>query len=226
MYTQVYEQMVEAKVVFELSDPIWMNDYGNEVLKNGLIGCKVTHVLILPEMCIVMDEVGGNISQKGDGNNGGHIFVKKEWLHNKKANLRDRHSTMLGLTTLSGDAVICVIIFSGKRGNGLLETGIDVFAKTYGDVSDTNYFERNSSANKRLPGGPTCKFQGKEVPCLTRWSDKGSITSVILVNILGTLDHIGVFDRSNGKLPSLLLDGHGSRLGLEFLKYINNSSHE
>ena len=33
--------------------------------------CKVTHYLTHPEMCIVMDEVGGNTSQKGDGNIGG-----------------------------------------------------------------------------------------------------------------------------------------------------------
>ena len=143
-----------------------------------------------------------------------------------KENSRDTHYTLLVLTTLSGDAVMCVVIFSGKRENILWETEIDFFAKTESDVSDAKYFEKNSGANKRFPGGPTCIFQGKEVPCLTRWSEKGSITSAILVDILATLDHIGVFDRINGKLSFLLLDGHGSRLGLELLSYINNALRE
>jgi len=75
MYTQVYEQMVEAKVSIELPDPVWMNDDGKGVLEEEATGCKVTHDLEHPEMCIVMDEVGGSISQKGDGNKGGETYV-------------------------------------------------------------------------------------------------------------------------------------------------------
>ena len=104
---------------------------------------------------------------------------------------------------------MCVIVFSGKRETTLYETGINVFVKEEGNVSDDDYFQRNSKG-KRYPGGPTCTFQGVEVPCLTRWSKKGSITSEILVNILKMLDHLGVFDCSKGSCPFLLLDGHGS----------------
>ena len=64
------------------------------------------------------------------------------------------------------------------------------------------------------------------MPCLTRWSPKGSITSDILIDILATLDRFKVFDRSNGKLPFLLLDGHGSRFALNFLAYVTNKEHE
>ena len=60
-------------------------------------------------------------------------------------------------------------------------------------MSDPNYFANNSGPNKRFPRGTTCTFQENEVPCLTHWSPKGSITSEILVDILGTLDHFGVF---------------------------------
>ena len=89
-------------------------------------------------------------------------------------------------------------------------------------MRDPNYFVNNSDPNKRFLGEPTYTFQGKEVSYLTRWSPKGSITSEILVDILGTLDHLGVFDRNAGKKSFLLLDGHESRLGLPFLSYIND----
>ena len=49
------------------------------------------------------------------------------------------------------------------------------------------------------------------------------MTSDILTSIVETLDVLKVFDRSTGKTPFIILDGHGSRLGLSFLNYINNS---
>ena len=91
---------------------------------------------------------------------------------------------------------MCVIIFVGKRKQAVVETGIDVFAPGEGDVRDDDFFKKNSGANKKNPGGPTCTFQGKEIPYLTRWSPKGSITAEILIDILATLDHHGVFKRS------------------------------
>jgi hypothetical protein len=40
--------------------------------------------------------------------------------------------------------------------------------------------------------------------------------------MLATIDGLGVFDRSDGVSPFLLLDGHGSRFDLTFLEYIND----
>ena len=51
------------------------------------------------------------------------------------------------------------------------------------------------------------------------------MTSDILTTIVKTLDELDIFDRSTGKNPFMLLDGHGSRLGLPFLSYINNPLH-
>ena len=42
-----------------------------------------------------------------------------------------------------------------------------------------------------------------------------------MVVMLGSIDKLGVFDRSDGIAPFLLLDGHGSRFDLKFLRYIN-----
>jgi len=72
----------------------------------------------------------------------------------------------------------------------------------------------------------SCVFQGKEIPCLTRWSPKGSITAHILIDIVHTLDHLQVFNRSEGQIPFLLLDGHGSRFALDLLQYIMDPLHE
>ena len=118
MYTQIYEQMVEAKVAVELPDPVWMNDDGVVVCEADSTGCKVTHDLTHPEMCIVMDEVGGNINQKGDGNKGGEKYITgKGMVPQLKSNAKDKHYTVLGLTALSGDPVMCVVIFAGTREN-------------------------------------------------------------------------------------------------------------
>ena len=88
--------------------------------------------------------------------------------------------------------------------------------------------KKNSGPGKKYPGGPTCKFKGKAVPCLVRWTEKGSITSAIMVDILRTLEKLGVYlgERAQGKLPCLLLDGHGTRLELPFLAYVNDAEHQ
>ncbi len=70
-----------------------------------------------------------------------------------------------------------------------------------------------------------CIFRGETIPCLVRWSPSGSITSQILRDALQTVDYHGIFDRSIGQLPFLLLDGHGRRFEFPFLTYITNPDH-
>ena len=138
--------------------------------------------------------------KKNDRHIGGRKLVcGKRIVPQQRVNYKDKHWTLLELTALSGDPIMCVIIFAGKRHNPLCETGIDIFAEQVGEVSDEDYFKRNSGQNKRYPGGCTCVFQGKEVLCMTRWSPKGSITTNILTDILRELDHLQVFDCSGGK---------------------------
>ena len=226
MYDHIYDELVDAKVAYKLNTPIWLDINGNPCHVDDSFGCKVTHSLLTPEMCIVMDEVGGNTSQKGDGHIGGELLICAKGMEpQKKINVKDKHFTLLGLTALNGDPVMCVIIFAGKREQAVVETGMDVFAEEEGEVSDEDFLNKNSGPNKRFPGGPTCSFQGKDIPCLTQWSPKGSITGEILTDILATLDYHQVFDRSERKKPFLLLDGHGSRFAHNFLKYIMHPDH-
>ena len=101
-----------------------------------------------------MDEVGGNISQKGDGNKGDEKYITgKGMVPQLKSNAKDKHYTVLGLTALSGDPVMCVVIFAGTRENRLWETGIDSFAETEGDVSDDDYFQKKQWKEQTIPWG-------------------------------------------------------------------------
>ena len=121
---------------------------------------------------------------------------------------------------------MCVLIIEGKKENKLSECGMDIFAEKIGDVSDEGFFEASSGAGKRFPGGPSCLFQGKTIPCLVCFTPSGSITSEILRDILATLYFLKVFSRVGGRRwPFLLLDGHGSRVELPFLNYINDGAY-
>ena len=71
MYEHNYEEMEMAGVAVRLDEPVWKDRSGNIVEEADALGCKVTHDLIHPEMCIVGDEVGGNLNMDGDGHVGG-----------------------------------------------------------------------------------------------------------------------------------------------------------
>ena len=60
--------MVNVKVAELLDVPVWMDKDSYAVKEEDAFGCKVMHRITPPDYYFVMDEVGGNISQKGDGN--------------------------------------------------------------------------------------------------------------------------------------------------------------
>ena len=53
-----------------------------------------------------------------------------------------------------------------------------------GDPENEMFFETNFGPGKVFPGGLSCEFRGKEVPCFARWSEYGGITSTMLTDIL------------------------------------------
>ena len=72
MYDDVYLAMVECGVAEKLEIPIFMDRDGNPTEDDSKIfGVKCTHTITHPDMCLVVDEVGSNLSQKGDGHIGG-----------------------------------------------------------------------------------------------------------------------------------------------------------
>ena len=223
MYDQCIAQMVRAGVAKKRTTPVWMNRDGKECCESQAFGCKVTHDLIHPDWCIVGDEVGGNISMKGDGHAGGRLYLAaKGRVAYRKYCKADRKFTLIGLTSLTGQPVMCIVIIQGTIHNRAAEIGIDVTVQPNGNPTDADFFMKNSGPGKYFPGGPVCHFRGKEIPPLVQWSESGSITSEILADALKTLDTLEVYPRSDGHpKPFLLVDGHQSRLQLPFLRYNN-----
>ena len=71
------------------------------------------------------------------------------------------------------------------------------------DESTTNH-----GPGKYLPGGPTCIYNGKKIPCATYVSESGGITADILVAVLTVLDELDVFPRDSGINMFMLIDVH------------------
>ena len=67
---------------------------------------------------------------------------------------------------------------------------------------------KNYGPGKYLPGGPTCIYNGKQIPCATYVSESGGITADILVAVLTVLDELDVFPRDSGITPFMLINGH------------------
>ena len=189
----------------------------------------ISHRLLHSDNCFVADEVGANTSQKGDGRNRGERFVTEKSSTAKiRCSTKDHHFTLMGKTTLASDPVMCVVIFSGEKAIANVESGIDIFCKNViPDESAADFFMKNSGKGKMFPGGPSCTFKGKHVPCFVRWSPSGSMTSQILREVVMELDARGVTDRiDDKKMPFMILDGRGSRMELSFLEYITAEGSE
>ena len=139
-------------------------------------------------------------------------------------NTKSKHYTVVPLTTLSGDPCMFCVLFAGVRENTLCETGLDLSKEIIGCTDNIDL--KNTDECKVFPGGPRRKLTGKDIPCFCRWSEKSSITTEILREILATLDALNVYDCLTGKIPYVLLNGHVSRLGLPFLEYITNPIHQ
>jgi hypothetical protein len=122
-------------------------------------------------------------------------------------------------TAASGDPVMCMIIFTAKVFKDEWRTGVDPFVEW---IAEPNYLLKTVVIERVYPFGPSCFFKGKHIPCFCCHSESGSITGHLLTEMLKCIDSLQVFDRENSGLnPFLILDGHGSRFDLEFLKYIN-----
>jgi hypothetical protein len=110
---------------------------------------------------------------------------------------------------------MCAIIFAAKE---MEESWVLGFDPTADLIGDENNVARNTGRGRRYPRGPTCDFNGHHVPTtFCCCYESGSITAELLVQMLKTVDKIGVFDRTDGFPPFLILDGHGRRIVLLFL---------
>ena len=129
-------------------------------------------------MCVVANEVGGNMSQKGDVLVGGELMLTEPGqVSQRNISTKYKHYTLLGLTLLIGEPLMCVLIMAGDNPKPEVETGIDFFAEQIGASTDRDYIINNIGKGRRFPGEPTCIIRGVKVPCFVRWSTKGLMTS-------------------------------------------------
>jgi hypothetical protein len=232
MYDAIEDLLVNvAKVADKLPEPVWMNENGEVVMELESCGMKNTIKINFPELCITLDEVGGNTSMMKDGNIGGSLYIVPKGTEcQQKASKKDKKFTVLGLTAFSGDPVMCVVIIDAKTRDLYTEVGVDPNTPHSIHLNDDNGLELlidNIGPGKMFPGGPTCIFKEKEIPCMVRFNEGGGINGAILKEIFQTLDALEVFDedRKQGRMPFVLLDGHQSRFDVEFLEYINDDEH-
>ena len=132
----------------------------------------------------------------------------------------DAHFTVLGFTTGTGNPIMCAVIFKGLEVTRQMQMGVDITKPI-----DGQELMKNTGENKHYPGAPTCHFHGKDIPAFVCCSPGGGITSDLLTEMLKRMDGLDLFPRKEGgPKPFLLLDGHGSRFQIPFLRYINNLS--
>jgi hypothetical protein len=226
MYDEVYKAMETAGVAVRLAEEIWVNKDQEETTEELAFGRKATHILTRPDYVIFVDEVGSNTSQEGDGALGGEKkIVGRGLVPRESAATNDSHFTVLGFTAATGEPIMCALILEGKVMRPEVITGLDLFTAKEGDENDADFVSRNTGKGKMYPCGPVCNFKGKQVPCMVSSTDSGSITSELLASFLEYMDKLELFPRIDGLKPFLLLDGHGSRLELPFLQYVNDDNH-
>jgi hypothetical protein len=141
---------------------------------------------------------------------------------------KDNHFTVLGFTAVDGRAFMCAISIAASKLKVTDVMGFNPLSKDAEDVSSDDMkvledgiekmkYEHSNGVYHMFPFGPTCSFNGIEVPTFVTCSKNSSITSQLLTNILFKMDDLALFDRSDGVNPFLLYNGHGSRFEEPFI---------
>jgi hypothetical protein len=169
-----------------------------------------------------VDEVGNNPNMKDDGCTGGERLLKaRGQTAEVTAATSEAHFTVLDFTVATGEPVMFVIVFAANEMTQELQLGVDIQAPM---VEGDNSIRGNYSPGKRYPGAPACTFRGTVVSPFVCCSPKGGITSELLKSMLERMDSLNLFPPAEGgPLPFLLLDGHGSRFQLPFMRYIGDT---
>jgi hypothetical protein len=144
----------------------------------------------------MVDEVGENISQKGDGNvNGQKFMVANDMRAHVINSFKDNHFTVLGFTAGTGEAVLCAIIIATSKLKVTDVTGCNPLSEDCGDY-DKEHTQKleDEIANLKdepingvdqiFPFGPTCILNCVTVLTFVTCSKNGSITSELLTNML------------------------------------------
>ena len=231
MYDVIYNEMVDANIAIELVTHTFTDQYGNTVDEDNRFGLQQNIQIIHPSYIMFADESGFSTSQKKDGHVGGQKFVVGSGtIPQIVASTTDHKFTLLPFTSATREAICCIIIFQSKQESvpATWTTGIDHSVQpVLSEDGKEIVLEFNFGEGKYYPGGPKCKYRGKNVDCLTIASESGGITGKILVKVLEYCDGIDLFPCINdGPIPMLILDGHQSRLDPQFVDYKKEKGHK
>ena len=173
MYLHIKDVLVnDSKIAVKLDKPVWVDQFGKVLPdETGSFGCKTDINITRPDLAIMFDKVGSNLSQEGDSVNGGEKYMcgPKGVLY-QSTSTKSTHFTTLGVTRLDGQPLMSVAIISGKKHDLATKTGID-WNKLCGlsddeiDNADAQLFlVSNYGSGKLFPGGPVCHYNGIAVP--------------------------------------------------------------
>ena len=119
---------------------------------------------------VMMNETGGNTCQKGDGFVGGvRLLCKKGTVVRQKVIVKDKYYTVICLTNLNREPIICIIIIAGLKSSLIVETDVDIRIDLVGTHCDINFMRDNVLPGKKIPDRPTCEYKGRQVPCLVKF---------------------------------------------------------
>jgi hypothetical protein len=240
MYETVYEDMVVVGAATRVENKVLVNLKGEIVeTEEESDGLPTNYVINNPELIVFVDETGCNTNQKTDPLRGNqkHIVGVDGDGCGLAGVVNDNHFTVLCFQSGNGEPIMCAIIFKSDRKVSDIpdswKTGIDIRklrdeAIVPGQEEEVAklYIEFELGEDGALGGGPVCTFRGKKIKTFCTCSPNASISSSSLTEMLRYMDSQNIFDRANGEKPVLVLDGHHSRMDLEFLEYINDEDHK
>jgi hypothetical protein len=230
MYKEVYKLLVEKKLAQEYPEENYLDENGIPTGdESKAVGFRTKYKLIRPDMFFFADEVGDNTSQKNDGCRNERVIAESSQAAQTNADTSsDNHFTTFVITAADGVPVCCAILLesSGENAETPVEVvmGLQPWVKPIGTLN-THIRENSGGLDKVWPLGPICTYKGVEIPSYVTCCKSACMSSEILTDILRHVDSYVHFDRSECS-PFLLIDGHQSRFGLDFLRYIREPEHQ
>jgi hypothetical protein len=203
MYDVVFEKLVQSGVAEKLDHFGW-RDIENNIVNTEAEACgrQTGYSLVHPDKLVFFEEVGENILQSGDGNDGGHKFmVAKDMPAQVRNSFKDNHFTVLGFTSADGRPVMSAIIIAPSK---LRLTGVTWFNPLSKDAKDVRSDEmkvldekivamkdeNSNGVDRMFPLGSTCTFNGSQVPTFITCSNNDSIISQLLTKMLSKMDDL------------------------------------
>ena len=112
MYDLVYSLFIKWGLAVKLPEPQWQDAEGNQVPKEEALGSQVECQLTYPDRVLTMDESGGGGNQADEtATRGNKVYGERDGPKPAQGkSTEDTSWTIQGFTTLSGKAVLFVII--------------------------------------------------------------------------------------------------------------------